>query len=72
MGTSEPGAHVESLVERLWRALPGPAVVNRAIRLATTWPLGDLLSARRAPLGVCHLVIFRRRLDAAKAADTVS
>jgi len=28
----------------------------------------DLPSARRAPLGVSHLVISRRRLDAAKAA----
>lgn len=33
MGASAFGAHVESFVERLGRALSGPAILNRAIAL---------------------------------------
>lgn len=68
MGASEPGAHVESLVERLGRALLGPAVVNRAIVLRRLGPSGCHPSHRRAPAAISHLVIFRRRLKTANAA----
>lgn len=67
MGASELGAHVESLVGRSGRALTAPCH-EQSHRLAMKRPLGGLLSALPAPLDVSHLVIFRRRLETAKAA----
>ncbi len=63
MGASELGAHVESLVERLGRALPGPAVVNRAIVVRRRLdPSGVHQSRRRAPLAKSTLNYSPKRI----------